>query len=184
MLNAYQRRSKNVFDTAWTVFAECGVSDANWSRCIYIQKGSAFFKYYLKILIRMAIMQHTRAKTELLHGRPNLLQSVINTAKQLGKCNHLSKLSMLNAYQRRSKNVFDTAWTVFAECGVSDANWSRCIYIQKGSAFFKYYLKILIRMAIMQHTRAKTELLHGRPNLLQSVINTAKQLGKCNHLSS
>ena len=58
------------------------------------------------------------------------------------------------------------------------------IYIQKGSAFFKYYLKILIRMAIMPHTRAKTELRNGRPNLLQSVINTAKQLGKCNHLSS
>ena len=29
---------------------------------IYLQKGSAFFKYYLKILIRMAIMPHTRAK--------------------------------------------------------------------------------------------------------------------------
>ena len=58
------------------------------------------------------------------------------------------------------------------------------IYIQKGSVFFKYYLKILIRMAIMPHTRAKTELRHGRPNLLQSVINTAKRLGKCNHLSS
>ena len=58
------------------------------------------------------------------------------------------------------------------------------IYIQKGSAFFKYYLKILIRIAIMQHTREKAELRHGRPNLLQSVINTAKQLGKCNHLSS
>ena len=65
-----------------------------------------------------------------------------------------------------SNNVFDTAWTVFAACGVSDANWSHCIYIQKGSAFFKYYLKILIRMAIMPHTRAKTELRHGRPNLL------------------
>ena len=58
---------------------------------IYIQKGSVFFEYYLKILIRMAIMPHTRAKTELRHGRPNLLQSVINTAKQLGKCNHLSQ---------------------------------------------------------------------------------------------
>ena len=90
----------------------------------------------------------------------------------------------VNAYQRRSNNVFDTACTVFAACGVSDANWSLCIYIQKGSAFFKYYLKILIRMAIMPHTRAKTELRHGRPSLLHSVINTAKQLGKCNHLSS
>ena len=37
---------------------------------IYIQKGSAFFKDYLKILIRMAIMPHTRAKTDLRHGRP------------------------------------------------------------------------------------------------------------------
>ena len=58
------------------------------------------------------------------------------------------------------------------------------IYIQKGFAFFKYYLKILIRMAIMPHTRAKTELRHERLNLLQSVINTAKHFGKCNHLSS
>ena len=95
-----------------------------------------------------------------------------------------TKLSMFNAYQRRSNNVFDTAWTVFAACGVLDANWSGGIYKHKESAFFKYYLKILIRMAIMLHTRAKTELRHGRPNLLHSVINTAKQLGKCNHLSS
>ena len=83
----------------------------------------------------------------------------------------------VNAYQRRSKNVFDTAWTVFAACGVSDANWSRCIYIQKGSAFFKYYLKILIRMAITPHTREKTEPRHGRPNLLQSVINRLNSWG-------
>ena len=95
-----------------------------------------------------------------------------------------TKQSMLIRTREGATNVFDTAWTVFAACGVSDANWSRCIYIQKGSAFFKYYLKILIRMAIMPHTRAKTELRHGRPNLLQSVINTAKQLGNCNHLSS
>ena len=38
-----------------------------------------------------------------------------------------TKLSMfpswnVNAYQRRSNNVFDTAWTVFAACGVSDAS--------------------------------------------------------------
>ena len=59
------------------------------------------------------------------------------------------------------------------------------IYIyRKDLQFFKYWLKILIRMAIMPHTRAKTELRQGRPNLLQSVINTDKQLGKCNHLSS
>ena len=50
------------------------------------------------------------------------------------------------------------------------------IYIYKKDLhFLKYYLKILIGMAIMPHTRAKTE---------QSVINTAKQSGKCNHLSS
>ena len=41
----------------------------------------------------MAIMPHTRGKTDLRHGRPNLLQSVINTAKQLVKCNHLSQRS-------------------------------------------------------------------------------------------
>ena len=59
------------------------------------------------------------------------------------------------------------------------------LYIYKKDLhFFEYYLKILIRMAIMSHTRAKTELRHGRSNLLQSVINTAKQLGNCNHLSS
>ena len=96
-----------------------------------------------------------------------------------------TKLSML----MRTREGARTFWTQHGPFSPHVASQTRIdlvvyiTYIQKGSAFFKYYLKILIRMAIMPHTRAKTELRHGRPNLLQSVINTAKQLVKCNHLS-
>ena len=94
-----------------------------------------------------------------------------------------TKLSMLMRI-REGATTFLTQHGPFSPHVASRTRIDLVVYIQKGSAFFKYYLKILIRMAIMPHTRAKTELRHGRPNLLQPVINTAKQLGKCNHLSS
>ena len=99
---------------------------------MYIQKGSAFFKYYLKILIRMAIMPHTRAKTELRHGRPNLLQSVINI---------VSLAAVFSIVTQRSSPQQ-------AVCGEE-----RCVMILKTAA-------------------------------RETIINTAKQFGKCYHLSS
>ncbi|CAH3028505.1 unnamed protein product [Porites evermanni] len=46
-------------------------------------------------------MPHTRAKTELRQGRPNLLQS-LNTAKQLGKCNQ-AQIATFTANEKTEK---------------------------------------------------------------------------------
>ena len=95
-----------------------------------------------------------------------------------------TKLSMLMC-TREEARMFLPQHGPFSPHVASRTRIDLVVYIYKKDLhFFKYYLKILIRMAIMPHTRAKTELRHGRPNLLQSVINTAKQLGKYNHLSS
>ena len=95
-----------------------------------------------------------------------------------------TKLSMLMR-TREGATTFLTKYGPFSPHVASQTRIDLVVYIiiQKGSVFCKYYLKILIRIAIMPHTREKTELRHGRPNLLQSVINTAKQLEKCNRLS-
>ena len=94
-----------------------------------------------------------------------------------------TKLSML----MRAREGARTFWIqhgLFSPHVASQTRIHLLVYIYKKDLHFvKYYSKIPIRMAIMPHTRAKTELRHERPNLLQSVINTARQLGKCNHLS-
>ena len=96
-----------------------------------------------------------------------------------------TKLSMLMRTREGATMVLTQQFGPFLPHVASRTRIDLIVYIYKKDLhFFKYYLKILIRMAIMSHTRAKTELRHGRPNLLQSVINTAKQLGNCNHLSS
>ena len=95
-----------------------------------------------------------------------------------------TKLSMLMR-TREGATTFLTQHGPFSSHVASRTRIDLVVYLYKKYLhFLKYYLKILIKMAIMPHTRAKTELRHGRPNLLQSVINTAKQLGRCNHLSS
>ena len=93
-----------------------------------------------------------------------------------------TKLSML--MRREGARTFWTQHGPFSPHVASQTRIDLLVYIYKKDLhFFKYYSKIPIRITIIPHIRAKTELRHGRPNLLQSVINTAKQLGKCNHLS-
>ena len=85
---------------------------------------------------------------------------------------------------REGATTFLTQHGPFSPHVASRTRIDLVVYIYKKNLhFFKYYLKILIRMA--KHTRAKTELRHGRPNLwnlLQSVINTAKRLGMASQM--